>query len=92
MKDDELEIQEQISKRLTIIENKIIEHNKKFEVLIEEMKKRRNVKRQMSYKLKFSTLYKKFLKRLDFLPKIGYNINEHKRTQKSRSQSYSLIM
>jgi len=36
--------------------------------------------------------YKKFPKTLDFLPKIGYNKKEHKRTQKSRSQSYSLIM
>lgn len=29
MKDKELEIEEQISNRLTIIENKILEHNKK---------------------------------------------------------------
>ena len=35
---------------------------------------------------------KKISKTLDFMAKIGYNIKEHKKTQKSRSQSYSSIV
>ena len=35
---------------------------------------------------------KKFFKTLDFMAKIGYNIKEHKKTQKSRNKSYSSIV
>ena len=35
---------------------------------------------------------KKISKTLDFMAKIGYNIKEHKKTQKSRSKSYSSIV
>lgn len=45
MKTDELESEEQILKRLTMIEKKIQEHNKKFDVLVNELKKRRNAKK-----------------------------------------------
>ena len=45
MKNDELESEEQILNRLTIVEQKILEHNKKFDVLVNELKKKRNVKK-----------------------------------------------
>ena len=35
---------------------------------------------------------KNFFKTLDFMAKIGYNIKEHKKTQKSRNKSYSSIV
>ena len=45
MKNEELESEEEILRRLTMVEKKILEHNKKFEVLVNELKKRRNVKK-----------------------------------------------
>lgn len=45
MKKEELESEEEILRRLTMVEKKIQEHNKKFDVLVNELKKRRNVKK-----------------------------------------------
>lgn len=44
MKNDELESEEEILRRLTMVEKKILDHNKKFEVLENEIKKKRNIK------------------------------------------------
>ena len=45
MKKEELESEEEILRRLTMVEKKIQEHNKKFEIIENELKKRRNVKK-----------------------------------------------
>jgi len=45
MKNEELDSEEEILRRLTMVEKKILEHNKKIEILVNELKKRRNVKK-----------------------------------------------
>ena len=45
MKKEELESEEEILRRLTKIEKKVLEHNKKFEIIENELKKRRNAKK-----------------------------------------------
>lgn len=41
MKNEELEIEEQILNRLTVVEQKILEHNKKMDEILKELQKRK---------------------------------------------------
>ena len=45
MKKEEVESEEEILRRLTMVERKVLEHNKKFKIIENELKKRRNVKK-----------------------------------------------